>query len=110
MLRIQAIVKFHRRELYTRCIVQGYDYENVTTDSRGFKNYWIEIVTDYLFQVLVSRISIDVHKGSSQDYITISRPDSCKEGIIYRFSKTAKISTELVHSNVCVNHGFKPID
>ena len=78
------------------------DYENIT-DSRGLKNYWIQIigykldtnwiqiVTDYLFQVLVSPISIDVYKGGIQDYIMISRLDSCKGRIINRFSETAKI-------------------
>ena len=57
------------------------DYKNIT-DSYRFKYCWIEIVTDYLFQVLVSPISIDAHKGDIQDYITISRPDSCKERIL----------------------------
>ena len=45
------------------------DYENIT-DSGG-------VVTECLFQVIMFPISIDVHTGGIQDYITISRPDSC---------------------------------
>ena len=66
------------------------DYENIT-DSRGFKYCRIEVVTDCLFQVIISPMSMDVHKGGIQDYITILRPDSCKERIINRISNTAKI-------------------
>ena len=50
------------------------DYENIT-DSRG-------VVTECLFQVIIFPIPTDVHKGGMQDYITISRPDSCKERIL----------------------------
>ena len=50
------------------------DYENIT-DSGG-------VVTECLFQVIMFPISIDVQKGGIQDYITISRPDSCKERIL----------------------------
>ena len=46
MLRIQAIVKFHSRELYTPDVLfSAIEYENITV-FRGLKNYWIEIVTD----------------------------------------------------------------
>ena len=54
-------------------IVQGYRLRKYY---RGYQNYWTEIVTGYLFQVLVFPISIDVHKGGIKDYITIARPDS----------------------------------
>ena len=63
------------------------DYEN-STGFRGLQNYWIEIVTDQLFEVLVPAISMDFHKGGIQDYITISRPDSCKQGILNNIYKT----------------------
>ena len=56
------------------------DYENIT-DSRG-------VVTECLFQVIIFPISIDVHKGGIQDYITISRPDSCKQRILNTIYKT----------------------
>ena len=57
---------------YTPDILFGaIDCENVT-DSGVF-------VTECLFQVIMFQISIDVHKGGIQDYITISRPDSCKQ-------------------------------
>ena len=44
------------------------DYENIR-ESWGFKYCWIDIVTHYLFEVVESPISIDVHKGGIQDYI-----------------------------------------
>ena len=56
------------------------EYQHITA-FRGLKSYWIENVIYYLFQVLDPPISIDVYKGDIQDYITISRPDSCKEKI-----------------------------
>ena len=63
------------------------DYEN-STGFRGLQNYWMEIVTDQLFEVLVPPISMDFHKGGIQDYITISRPDSCKQRILNTIYKT----------------------
>ena len=71
-------------------MVRAINYKNIT-DYRGFKCCRIEVVTDCLFQLIISPISIDVHKGGVQDYITISRPDSCKERILNRISNTAKI-------------------
>ena len=59
--------------------------------SCGYKYCWIDIVADYLFQVLVYPISIDVHKGGIQDCITISRPHSCKDRMQNRIYNTAKI-------------------
>ena len=59
------------------------DYEN-STDSYGLKYCWIEIVTHWLFQVVVSSISICIHKGGIHNYITISRADSCNEKIRFR--------------------------
>ena len=44
----------------------------------------------------VSLISIDVHKGGIQDYITISRPDSCKERILNTINKNEETWTHLV--------------
>ena len=59
------------------------DCENIT-DSGGF-------VTECLFQVIMFPISIDVHKGGIQDYITISRPDSCKERILNTIYKMKRL-------------------
>ena len=73
------------------------EYENITA-FRGLKSYWIENVTDYLFQVLVPPISIDVYKGGIQDYITISRPDSCKERIKNTIYKNEETWTHLLYS------------
>ena len=88
----QATVKVYR-ELYTRSIVWGYRLHKYYQ----FKYCWIEVVTDYLFQVLVSPISIDVHKGGIRTILRFHAP-SCNERIQNRISKTAKIWTEQYHT------------
>ena len=74
-------------------------YENIA-DSREFEYCRIEVVTDCLFQVIISPISMDIHKGGIQDYITMSHPSSCKYKIINLIYNTAKIWTELLYRRV----------
>ena len=71
------------------------------TNNNGYNPFLVRVafplmcdkgITHYLFEVVVSPISIDVHKGGIQDYIiTISRPDSCKQRILNTIYKTEEI-------------------